>query len=65
MTDNENGIISQRRCPPIVRRRMLLMPTQPMIAIRPGFQPTSAGIRGSRGRGTIIGNAGLNRLPRA
>ena len=30
-----------------------------MIAIRPGFQPTSAGIRGSRGRGTIIGDAGL------
>jgi hypothetical protein len=37
------------------------MPTQPAIAIHPGFRPTLAGIRESRGRAPIMGNAGLSR----
>jgi hypothetical protein len=38
------------------------MPAQPMITVHLGLQPTSAGIRGSRDRGTIISSAGLNRI---
>jgi len=39
----------------------LLIPVLPMIPIQAGIQPISAGIQSSRGRGRIIGNAGLNR----
>jgi len=41
----------------------LLIPAQSMILIQTVFQPKSAGIRCSRGRGRIIGNAGPYSVP--